>query len=217
VLLNFFSTGRRIRWQLLGGLRRHRRMWIAARLGMVALVIALIRQPADSSQPRQLVLAAARDIEPGTTLRASDIRTVAIDKSRASLVSNDSPEGNQLLVVGLDGSERASRRILAGQILTSSDLTSGGGPVVAQLDQRHAIALPNDVIHPEVAGGDALVLHVLIDGPDGADTRSINASTIATSNDGLVVAVSPLDAPALAQALTMGQVIVAVTDSTGAP
>jgi hypothetical protein len=182
---------------------------------VVAVAIALIRQPASNPQPQQLVFAAARDVEPGTALRASDVRTVAIDVSH--LPSVDSDHGNQLSALQLDGSERASRKILAGQILSNSDLSSAGGPVVAQLNQHHAIALPTDVIHPEVTAGDALVLHVLIDGPNGAETHSIDASAIATSNDGLVVAVSPFDAPELAQALTMGQVIVAVTDSAGAP
>jgi hypothetical protein len=202
---------RHARWQLRAWTRRHRRLWIAARLGLAGLAIVALRRPqAGSPAMANIRLIAAHAIAPGAKVTAADVRMVAVDAAAPSLVNSDAVET-------LNGAERATRAITAGQILGVDDITVNGGPVVAQLQSDQAVALPSDVIHPDVVPGDALVLHVLIDGPNGPVTQSLAATTVESTADSLVVALSPRDAPMLAQALTVGQVIVAVEgrDSEG--
>lgn len=179
---------------------------VAALLVLVALALAIRPPPRATGEPTVPLLVAARDLAPGSTLRAADVRIVRAPESL-------------LPATALTAADQATGRVLAGAASRGEPLT--GTRLVGRENSRlatgdpSAVAVPVRLADPEVAAlltpgarvdvvtvapGDEVAGVVL-----AADAIVVTVRETADQSGHLVVIAVPPDTATRLAAVSLGQ------------
>ena len=172
---------------------------------MIAVGVATFLTAGGSTDagPSTQVLVLQRDVPAGATLEPADVRAVGrpVAESPADALA-DLP-ADRVALVGL----------AAGEVLLERRLAPGGiGPIAALLPpEASGVTLPAATLPAGVAVGDRGDLLVVV--PGSTTALSDGAPIIGIDERSVTVAVPIASAPAIVEALTLGQLVAVLAPS----
>ncbi len=194
-------------------LRREPRRWWACMAGLAAAAgwaaAAVVGHAEDLRAAwgaSVLVVVAAHDLEPGEAVSPADVDVVARPRAMVPATA----------LRRLPSGARARDHVAAGEILVSTRLVSGLGPIAARLhDGTRAVSIPVEPgTAPPLAVGDRVAVLVALADTEGGEPPGfalVEGATVVSVDDGAVTVAVPRDAaPRVAVALARGAVTLAL-------